>query len=57
MWKDVYVANKAEYPKSKFQEEILKKRFWDTLREIKIGKPNEEGSNNVVLQNEEVLTA
>ncbi len=48
MWKDVYVANKVEYPKSKFQEEILKERFWETLRELKIGTSNEEGSKNVV---------
>jgi hypothetical protein len=34
----------------------LKERLWETLKELKTGTLNEEGSKIVVLQNEEVLT-
>jgi hypothetical protein len=55
MWKVVFTSYKLNYPKSNFQEETLKKWLWETLRELKTRTSNEEGSNKVVLHNEEVL--
>ncbi len=49
VWKVVYVSYKSNYSESKFQEETLKERLWETLQELKIGTSNEEGSNIMVL--------
>jgi hypothetical protein len=34
----------------------LKERLWEALRELKTRTLNEEGSETIVLQNEEMLT-
>ncbi len=49
VWKVVYVSYKLDYLNSYFQEETLKERSWETLRKLKIGTSNEEGSDRVVL--------
>ncbi len=43
------------YPKSDFQEETLKERLQKTLCKLKRWTSNEEGSDKVVLHNEEML--
>ncbi len=55
MWKVVFASYKLHYPKSNFQEETLKERLRETSQELKTWTSNEEGSDKMVLQNEEVL--
>ena len=45
-----------EHPRSKFAEDTLKNRLRETLKELKTGTSNEEGSEKAVLQAEDVLT-
>jgi len=55
MWKVVYASYKFDYPKSKFQDETLEERLWETFQDLKTWTSNEEGSNIEVLPNEKVL--
>ena len=56
VWKLVYNQFLFEHLGSKFVEETLKDRLWETLKELKTGTSNEEGSDRVVLQADDVLT-
>ena len=56
VWKLVYNQFLCEHPSSKFAEEMLKDRIRKTLEELKTGTSNEEGSNRVVLQADDVFT-
>jgi len=50
-----YVDYKFKFPDSVFQEESLKERLQDTLKELKISIVNEEGAKRVVLQSDQIL--
>ena len=56
VWKLVYEQFLREHLRSKFVEDTLKDRLRETLKELKIGTSNEEGSEKVVLQPDDVLT-
>jgi hypothetical protein len=55
VWKAIYASYKLDYLESEFEKVTLRKRLWETLWELKTRTLNEEGSNIVVLQNEEML--
>jgi hypothetical protein len=44
VWKIVYVIYKLNFLDFVFQEESLKDKLWNTLKELKIGTTNEEGA-------------
>ncbi len=44
-----------KFPNSIFQEESLKDRLQDTLKELNTSTTNEEGAEKVVLQSDQVL--
>jgi hypothetical protein len=56
VWKLVYDQFLCEHPGSKFAKETLKDRLRETLKELKTGTSNEEGSDRAVLQADDVLT-
>ena len=56
VWKLVYDQFLREHPGSKFAEETLKDRLWETLKELKTRTSNDEGSNRAILQADDVLT-
>lgn len=56
VWKMVYDQFLREHPGSKFQEDTLKDKLRETLKELKTGTSNEEGSEKAVLQPQDVLT-
>ena len=56
VWKLVYEQFLREHPGSKFVEDTLKDRLRKTLKELKTGTSNEEGSEKAVLQVDDVLT-
>ena len=39
----------CEYPNNKFTDKSLKDRLWKTLKELRTGTLNEEGSKKVVM--------
>ena len=45
-----------EHPESKFAKDTLKDKLHETLKELKTGTSNEEGSEKAVLQPDDVLT-
>ena len=45
-----------EHPGSKFAEDTLKDRLLETLKELKAGTSNEEGSEKAMLQADDVLS-
>ena len=56
VWKLVYDQFLYKHPGSKFAEETLKDRLRGTLKELKTGTSNEEGSDRAILQADDVLT-
>ena len=56
VWKLVYNQFVREHPGSKFTEEMLKDHLRETLKELKTGTSNEDGSDRVVLQSDNVFT-
>lgn len=56
VWKLVYEQFLREHPGSKFAEDTLKDRLQKTLKELKTGTSNEEGSEKAVLQPDDILT-
>ena len=56
VWKLVYEQFLREHLRSQFVEDTLKDRLRETLNELKTGTLNEEGSEKVVLQPNDVLT-
>ena len=56
VWKLVYEKFLREHPGSKFAEDMLKDRLCETLEELKMGTSNEEGSEKVVFQADDVFT-
>ena len=56
VWKLVYDQFLSEHHGSKFAEETLKDRLRETLKELKTGMSNEEGSDRAVLQADDILT-
>ena len=56
VWKLVYEQFLREHSGSKFVEDTLKDRLRETLKELKIGTSNEEGSEKAILQADDVLT-
>ena len=57
VWKLVYDQFLREHHGSKFAEEMLKDRLWETLKELKkSGTSNEEGSNRAILHANDILT-
>ena len=56
VWKLLYEQFLQEHPESKFAEDTLKDRLCETLKELKTGTSNEEGSEKAVLQADDVLT-
>lgn len=57
VWKGFFSHYKKAFPECEFQEDTLKERLRETLRELKIGMANEEGQDKVVLQNDDYLVA
>ena len=55
VWKLVYRQFLREHPGSKFAEDTLKDRLRKTLKELKTGTSNKEGSEKVVLQVRNIL--
>ena len=56
VWKLVYEHFLREHPGSKFAEDTLKDKLRETLKELKTGTSNEEGSEKAVFQLDDVLT-
>ena len=56
VWKLVYDQFLCEHHGCKFVEETLKDRLRETLKELKTGTSNEEGSDRAVLQADNVHT-
>jgi len=54
MWKRVYGEYKKAYFDSVFQKDALKDCFQNVLKEFKTNRNNEEGSEKVVLQIDQV---
>ena len=57
VWKLVYVDFLQRFEDNLFQEETLKERLRDTLRELKTGTSNEEDSDRAAIQLEDVIDA
>jgi len=55
VWKVIYVDYKLKFPHFIFQEESLKDKLRDTLKELKTCTTNEKGAKMVVLQSDQVL--
>ena len=49
VWKLVYEQFLREHPGSKFQEDTLKDRLRETLKELKTGTSNKQGSEKAIL--------
>ena len=57
VWKLVYADFLQRFEDNLFQEETLKERLRDTLRELKTGTSNEEDSDRAAIQPEDVIDA
>jgi hypothetical protein len=57
VWKLVYADFLQRFEDNLFQEETLKERLRDTLRELETGTSNEEDSDCVAIQPEDVIDA
>lgn len=55
VWKAIYAHYLKQFPESLFQEESLKDRLRDRLKELKKGSPNEENSRTTGLPRDEAL--
>lgn len=55
VWRNVYLEYQKVYPVSPFQEETLKERLRESLKELETGTSNEKNSETVTLQSTSVL--
>lgn len=55
VWKKVYAMYILAYPNNTLQEETLKERLRDFLKEVKTGRSNPDGGLSACLQSNEVL--